>query len=344
MTEAGHLVWRRGRWSLRLRRRGVAALLGLALALGALALASLCLGEPTLGPGAALRALLGPGDAAFAVGTLRAPRLLTGLCAGACLGLSGAMMQSLARNPLASPDLLGFTQGAGLGAVATIARTGAQGVGVAAAALGGGLAAAVLVGALAWKGGLRVWRLVLVGIGVGFALRAGTDVLMTRTDLFSASAATQWLTGSLNARLWSHAAQAGVGLAVLGPLGLALGRGLDRLEMGEDVATALGVRTGLVRLATVAVAVGLAAVAVAACGPVAFVALVAGPIGRRLSGGGGPALGPAALTGALLLCAADLAGRVLLAPMQLPAGLFTALIGAPYLLWLLATQIRKGAL
>ncbi|WP_210530466.1 FecCD family ABC transporter permease [Rubellimicrobium arenae] len=344
MTDAARLVWRRGSWSLRLHRRSLAAGLGLALLLVGLMAASLALGDQPLGPMEVWRGLWGDGGSAFVVRTLRAPRLLTGAFAGACLGLSGALLQSLARNPLASPDLLGFTQGAGLGAVATIVLLGAGDAHVAAGAIGGGLLAAALVGLLSWRDGLRIWRVMLVGIGLGFTLWAGIDVLMTRTDLFTATAATQWLTGSLNARLWNHAAISGAGLALLMPLALALGRPLASLEMGEDMAAALGVRVQRVRLFGIVLAILLAAVAVAACGPVGFVALVAGPIGRRLAGPAGPSLGAAALTGASLLVGADLAARVALAPTQLPAGIFTALIGAPYLLWLLAAQIRKGAL
>ena len=338
-----YIVWRRGPWSLRLLRRSVRASVGLALALLLLMMASLCLGDYPLSPGEVWRSLLGEGEGAFVVSALRAPRMLTGAFAGACLGLSGAMLQSLARNPLASPDLLGFTQGAGLGAVATIVLVGPGGC-VTAGAVGGGLLAATLVGLLSWQDGLRIWRVVLVGIGVGFTLWAGIDLLMTRGDIFEATAATQWLTGSLNSRLWSHVAISGLGLAALGPLALALGRPLDRLGMGKDVAVALGVRVGAVRLSGVATAVLLAAVAVSTCGPVAFVALVAGPLGRRVANSPGAGLVPAALTGAVLLVAADLVGRTALAPLQLPAGLFTALLGAPYLLWLLAMQIRKGAL
>ena len=338
---ATHLAWRRGGLSLRVHRRTVLACLGLGGALLLAAVLSLYLGDYPLSLAQVWEGLRGEGEGAFVVATLRAPRLLAGACAGACLGLSGAIFQSLARNPLAAPDVIGFTQGAGLGAVAVIAFTDLGGAWVTLGAVGGGLAAAVLVGALAWKGGLRVWRLVLVGLGVGYALYAGIDFAMTRSDRFGATAATQWLAGSLNARLWSHVAIAAGGLAVLAPLALACERGLDRLEMGDDAAVALGVRVGALRLGAVTVAVLLCAVAVSVAGPIAFVAFVAGPLGRRIAGASGAGLLPAALTGATLLVGADLAARTAFAPTQLPAGLFTAAIGAPYLLWLLVRQSAR---
>ncbi|PYE82328.1 FecCD family ABC transporter permease [Pseudoroseicyclus aestuarii] len=339
----GHLVLRRGGVSLRLPRREALACLGLTLTLTVLALASLALGDYPLSPGEVWAALWG-GEGHFVVQQLRAPRILTGVFAGACFGLSGALIQSLARNPLASPDVIGFTQGAGLGAVVAIVLYGASGPSLLLASLTGGLLAALLVGLLAWQNGLRIWRLVLIGLGLGFALHAGVEFLMTRGDLMSAAAATQWLTGSLNARGWGHVGTAALGLALLGPAALACGPGLARLALGEEAAASLGTRCGALRLAGVLLSVLLSGVGVAVAGPVAFVAFVAGPLGRRIADTAGPGLLPAALTGACLLVAADLAGRLLMAPIQLPAGIFTAVFGAPYLLWLLATQIRKGAL
>lgn len=338
------LVWRREALSLRVPRRMLRACLGLGAALLLACVLSLSLGDYPLSLPEVWAALRGEGEGAFVVRTLRAPRLLTGACAGACLGLSGAIFQSLARNPLAAPDVIGFTQGAGLGAVAVIGLTDLGSLWMTLGSVGGGLGAALLVGLLSWKDGLRIWRLVLVGIGVGYALYALIDFAMTRTDRFGATAATQWLAGSLNARLWSHAGMAAAGLALLAPLALGLERALDRLEMGDDAAVALGLRVGAVRLGAAVVAVLLCAVAVSVTGPVAFVAFVAGPLGRRLAGTGGAALLPAALVGALLLVLADLAARTAFAPTQLPAGLFTAGIGAPYLLWLLAAQVRRGSL
>jgi iron complex transport system permease protein len=337
------LVWRRGTLSLRLSRRGLRAAALLALVLSVLSAAALMLGDYALSWAEMVAALSGEGPGAFILSQLRAPRLATALAAGACFGLSGAIFQSLARNPLASPDVIGFTQGAGLGAVVAIFFWGASGLTVTIGATVGGLVAAALVVAVSWQGGLRLWRLILVGIGLGLTLQAAITFLMSRAELFDAAAATHWLTGSLNARLWSHAALAGGGLALLAPLALASGRALDRIEMGDDIATGLGLRIGAVRAGAALLAVLLAAIATAACGPVGFVAFVAGPLARRI-GPGGPSLALAALTGAAILTAADLAGRLAFAPTELPAGIFTALAGAPYLLWLLATQIRKGAL
>jgi iron complex transport system permease protein len=185
---------------------------------------------------------------------------------------------------------------------------------------------------------------VLVGIGVGFFAYAGVDFLMTRSDIFEAAAAQSWLNGSLNARLWSHVWIVVAGAAVLMPLALLLQPGLDRVELGDDLAAALGVRVNATRLATGLVGVLLAALAVASAGPLPFVALVAAPIARRVANGSGVMLVTAALVGAVVVTAGDLGGRLAFAPTQLPAGVFTAVLGAPYLLWLLATQIRKGTM
>lgn len=339
------LVLRRRGLSLRLHRRPLAVCGALAAGILAIGLASLLLGEVRLGAGEILAGLAGEGRGAFILLELRLPRVLTAALAGAALGASGAILQSLARNPLASPDLLGFTQGAGLGAVAAIVGAGTSGWHVMLGALAGGLLTAAFALALAWKdGALRIWRLVLVGIGTGFILVACIQLMMVRTDLFQATTATRWLTGSLNARTWFHASVAGLGALVLLPAALAMGRALDLLAMGDDAAAGLGARVERARLGAAMLSVFLAAVAVSVAGPVAFVALAAGPLGRRLTGTFGTGVLPAALTGALMLAAADLAGRLLLSPVELPAGIFTAVFGAPYLLWLMAAEIRRGAL
>jgi iron complex transport system permease protein len=284
-------------------------------------------------------------DAEFIVMTLRLPRILTGILVGAAFAVSGAIFQSLAHNPLASPDIVGFNSGAALGAVFMIVGVqGANSLQVSAGAVLGGLLAAVLVYVFAYKQGVQGYRLILVGIGIGFAISAGVDYLLTRADIYDAQRAAVWLTGSLNGRGWEHVRPVGLGLLVLAPLTLVLSRRLRLLELGPDTAAALGVRIGHARLGLVLMGIALAALAVASAGPIGFVALVSPPVARRLVRSPGVTLVPAALFGSLLTVSADLAARRVLAPTELPVGIATAVIGAPYLLWLLGREIKIGSM
>jgi iron complex transport system permease protein len=284
----------------------------------------------------------GSADSDFIVRTLRLPRSLTGVLVGAAFGLSGAIFQSLARNPLASPDIIGVTAGAAAAAVAVIVLVGGTTLTIASAAFLGALASALAVYLLAYQHGVTGYRLVLVGIGVTAALSSLTSYLLTRAEIFDAQRATVWLIGSLNARGWEHVRPVGAALALLLPFTLGLGRQLRALQLGDDAARGLGVRVGSARLGLVVAGVGLAAVATSSAGPVGFVALVSPQIARRLTGGSTLALLPAALVGAAVVLLSDLAGRRLFAPIELPVGVITAVVGAPYLLWLLARANRIG--
>jgi iron complex transport system permease protein len=307
---------------------------------------SMMLGDFPLSVGQVVRSVLGDGgdDAEFVVQTLRLPRALTGVLVGAAFGMAGAVFQSLARNPLGSPDIIGFDNGAALGAVVVIVLLDGSSAEVAAGAVAGGLVAALLVYLLAWKRGMSPARLVLVGIGIGFTALAAVDHLITRAQLHDVQRAAVWLTGSLNGRNWDDVRTVGLGLLLLAPVALTAQRSLDRLALGDDTAAALGVKVERTKLVLVLVGVTLAALAVAAAGPIAFVAFVAGPIARRLVRSPGACVLPAALVGALLTASADLAARWVFAPVEIPVGIATAVLGAPYLLWLLAQRSRTGEL
>jgi iron complex transport system permease protein len=288
-------------------------------------------------------AIVGHGseDSEFIVRTLRLPRALTGVLVGISFGISGAIFQSLARNPLASPDIIGIDAGASAAAVFCIVvlHTGA-GV-TAAGALGGALVAALAIYLLAWRSGVSPYRLVLVGIGVAALLSSITQYLLTRAEIFEAQRAVVWLTGSLNGRGWEHVRTVGLADLVLIPVVIALVGPLRALQLGDDSARGLGVAVERSRLALVIVGVALAALATAAAGPVIFVAFVAAPIARRLTHS--PlAVGTAALVGALIMLLSDLVARRLFAPTELPVGVVTGIVGAPYLLWLLARSNRVG--
>lgn len=292
-----------------------------------------------------MRSLVGAGsdDSDFIVRTLRLPRGLTAVLVGASFGLSGAIFQRIARNPLASPDIIGINAGAAAAAVFTIVVVGGSSIDVTLGALAGSLVAAILIYALAYKKGITGYRLVLVGIGITAMLSSVTSFLLTRAEVFDAQRATVWLTGSLNARGWEHVRPLVVALALLGPAAIGLARQLRMLELGDDAARGLGTRVEGARSVLLLTGVALAAVGTASAGPVAFVALVAPQVARRLVGGRSLALLPAAACGALLMVSADLAGRRLFSPIELPVGVFTAILGAPYLLYLLARANRIGS-
>jgi iron complex transport system permease protein len=288
-------------------------------------------------------AMLGFGDggSVFVAQELRLPRALTALLVGAAFGVSGAIFQAAARNPLASPDILGIMAGASLAAVVAIVVIEVTFVATALAAFGGALAITALIYALAYRNGVSSYRFVLVGIGLGAVSVALTQYVITRAQLYEAAEAMVWLTGSLNAAGWETVVPLAIAVGLLLPAALVPARHLRMLQLGDDSARGLGVHVERSRLGILLVAVALAGVGTAAAGPLAFVALLAAPIARRLTHA--PAsLVPAALTGALIVLAADLVGRRLFAPTELPAGIFTGLCGAPYFLWLLARANRLG--
>ncbi|MFP4513797.1 MAG: FecCD family ABC transporter permease [Acidimicrobiales bacterium] len=289
--------------------------------------------------------LIGQGseDADFIIGQLRLPRGLTAAMVGAAFGISGAIFQRIARNPLASPDIIGINAGAAAAAVFTIVVLHGTSVQVTFGALAGSTATALAIYALAYRKGVTGYRLVLVGIGITAMLGSVTSYLLTRAEILDAQRATVWLTGSLNARSWDHVRPIAIALLVLVPCAIGLARHLRLLELGDDAARGLGTRVELARGGLLLTGVALAAVSTASAGPIAFVALVAPQIARRLTGGRSLALVPAAMCGALLLVAADLAARRLFAPTELPVGVFTAILGAPYLLYLLARANRIGS-
>ncbi|MDO9378586.1 MAG: iron chelate uptake ABC transporter family permease subunit [Nocardioidaceae bacterium] len=291
-----------------------------------------------------VRTLVGAGDPAsdFIVRELRLPRAVLAVLTGAAFGLSGIVFQTLVRNPLASPDIIGISFGASAAAVIGIIVLGLGGAAVSLLSFGGALVTALAIYLLSWKNGVTGYRLVLVGIGVGAMLSSVVSYVITRAEITSAAEALVWLTGSLNAASWSAVGVLAVCLLFLVPATLVLGRYLRQLGLGDDAAQALGVPIERARLALMLVGVALAAVATAAAGPVAFVAFVAGPIAKRLVGHVGLALVPAMVVGAVMMLGSDLVAQHALPSTQLPVGVVTGIVGAPYLIWLLVTTNRVG--
>jgi iron complex transport system permease protein len=313
----------------------------IALAVGALNLSS---GDFPIPFGDVLRTLAGFGDAGteFIVLTLRLPRVLVALLVGAALGASGAVFQSLTRNPLGSPDFVGLTIGASTGALLVILVLDARGLPVAIGAVAGCLATAIAVYLLAFRRGAQAFRLILMGIGVSALLESVNSFLILRARLADALSAQVWLIGSVSGRTWLDVALVGVPLAVVLPVTLYLTRHLGMLNLGDETAALHGVRVERSRAAVALCAVALAAAATAAAGPVGFVALAAPHLAARLTRAPGPGVLPAAAMGAALMTAADwLAQRVL--PVQdVPVGVVTAALGGAYLTWLLAHEWRRG--
>lgn len=267
---------------------------------------------------------------------IRLPRLVGGVFVGACLGISGALFQSLSRNVLGSPDVIGFTTGAATGAIIEIVVRHGSGLSVIVAAFTSGLATAVVVYLLSRRGGVSGgFRLVLVGIGVGSILGSLNTLFLARSDIDVAMTAQLWLVGSLNGTTWQQAWMAIGGFLVLAPIMVLLVRPANVIEMGDEVAQQLGISVEPVRRALLFGGVGLSSVAVAVAGPIAFVALAAPQLVKRVVRTSGIHALLSALMGATLLVVADLAAQSLPFNVAFPVGLMTGVIGGVYLLVLL---------
>jgi iron complex transport system permease protein len=343
---SGDLVVRWPRFGLSARVDGRSLVVTLVILLAALGVFawSLTVGDFPIPLADVVSTLLGAGDSDsdFIVRTLRLPRGLVGLLVGAAFGLAGAVFQRIARNPLASPDVIGINAGAAAAAVFVIVVVHGSATQVTWGALGGAMLTAAAIYLLSYRRGVTGYRLVLVGIAAAAMLTSVTSYLLTRAEIYEAQRAMVWLTGSLNGRSWDHVRPVTIALAVLVPVAVALGRHLRTIDLGDDTANGLGTRVQAVRAGLLLAAVALTAVAVASAGPIGFVAMVSPQIARRLVRGSSAALLPSAALGALLLTASDLVARRLFAPTELPVGIVTAVLGAPYLLFLLARANRIG--
>ncbi|MEU9088329.1 iron ABC transporter permease [Streptomyces sp. NPDC048357] len=339
----GYARVRAGRASFLLHRRAAAVAVGLAVLLAAVCAGYLSVGESYVSPGEVVRVLLGqPSPDELVVGTLRLPRMTVGLLVGLAFGVAGALIQTVARNPLASPDIIGVSQGASAVTVAALTFGVTSYSVLPYLSVLGGLVAAGLVYVFAWRGGLHAGRFVLIGIGCAIALRSVTTLLMTKGDYLVAQQAKIWMTGSLNGRGWDVGAPLAWVLLGLLPAVLWAARAQRTVSLDDDTATALGVRLGRVRLGLIALGVVLASVATGAAGPVDFVALLAPQIARRVTRTAQIPLLCSALTGALIVVSGDLLARRLLSPTELPVGVLTAAVGAPYLIWLIVRGRTGG--
>lgn len=276
----------------------------------------------------------------FIVLDLRLPTAATAVGVGLALGVAGLVFQRLLANPLASPDFVGISGGASLFAVSTILFSTWGAVATSGMALLGAVLAAIAVYLLAWRDGITGYRFILIGIGLSELFVALTGYVIAKAELSDAREAMTWLVGSVGSAGPFELRALLIGVAVLLPVVLVLSRRLGALELGDDAASALGVSVERSRLVLLALSVVLVALATAAAGPVAFVALISGPIAIRLVGNAA-SLPAAAFVGAVIVLLADLVAQHAL-PVALPTGVITGAVGAPYLIWLLATVNREG--
>ena len=326
----------------RARRRLSVALVLMGILVAAFAV-SLMAGNTFYSPSEVMRVLLGervPG-ASFTVGELRLPRAVLGVLAGFAFGMAGVTFQTMLRNPLASPDIIGVTNGASAAAVLGIVMFSLDETTTSFLALGGALVTAAAIYLLSHRGGFSGTRLVLIGLGISAMLTSVISYALSRAAAWDIQTAMQWLSGSLNNASWERILPLAVAMLLVVPLMLASSRNLGALQLGDDSAAGLGVRVGATRVTLLVGAVVLLAFATAATGPIAFVAFMAGPIAARLVGPGAALLLPAGLTGATLVLLSDLAAQFAFAS-RYPVGVVTGVLGAPYLIALLLRTNRQG--
>ncbi|MCE0556852.1 iron chelate uptake ABC transporter family permease subunit [Motilimonas sp. E26] len=337
-------VWRLGQFSISYQPLSILVAFVLLLLVAAFAIYAMTLGKLNISLLQVVDAILGVGESGVKeriILNIRLPKVLTAIFVGAALGISGAVFQSVSRNALGSPDVIGFTTGAATGAIAQIVLFEQGALEVALAAIIGGVVTAIIVYLLAVKSGVvGGYRLILTGIGIGSILSALNSLMLVKGNLDSAIMANLWLAGSLHARTWMHVYPVLIGVVLLLPIMMVLKRALAMIEMGDEMATQLGIRVERVRLSMIFFAVVLAAFATGAAGPIAFIALAAPQLVSRLRQSRALSLFSSALMGALLVLAADVLIQWLPFQASVPIGRMTGIVGGIYLIWLL-TRSRQ---
>ncbi len=331
----------------RIKRRRRFILVTSLLAIIAFALCStmLMLGNTIYPVSDVIRVLLGEQvkGASFAVGTIRFPRMVAGVFAGFAFGVAGHVFQTMLRNPLANPNVIGITAGSSAAAVFCIIVLHASNAFVSIASIIGGLATVIVIFLLSRSTSFSIGRLILIGIGIQAMLNAAISYLLLIGQQHDIPTAMRWLSGSLNGAKMENLYPLMVTVLIFAPIIIVIGKRLDMLELGEQTATSLGVATDKTRLVLIISSVLIIALATAATGPIAFVAFLSGPIAKRLVGVGFSSLIPAGLVGIILVLASDLVGQFAFVA-RYPVGVITGILGAPYLIYLLIRMNRKGDL
>lgn len=326
-------------------RRGLLVTISLTVLACILCCAMLLLGNTIYPVGVVIRALSGEElkGVSFAVNVIRLPRMLTGLFAGFAFGLAGYTFQTMLRNPLANPNVIGITSGSSAAAVFCIVILQANGAVISIASVIAGLATVLLIYVLSRGRTFSIGRLILIGIGLQAMLDAVISYLLLISSEKDVPSAVRWLTGSLNGSQMRELPPLVIIVLFCSPVIILLGKHLSILELGEQSATSLGVSTDRTRIALIVSAVCMVATATATTGPIAFVSFLAGPIAKRMVGTGASSLIPAGLVGVNLVLGSDLIGQFAF-EYRFPVGIITGLLGAPYLIFLLIRMNRKGEL
>ncbi|WP_404451950.1 iron ABC transporter permease [Virgibacillus necropolis] len=292
-----------------------------------------------------IRVLLGEQvkGVSFAVNTIRLPRMLAGLFAGFAFGLAGNTFQTMLRNPLASPDIIGITSGSSVAAVFCIIVLHTSNAVISIASVIAGLATVTLIYILSRGKSFSVGRIILIGIGIQAMLNAVVSYLLLVGAQQDLPAAIRWLSGSLNGSQMHELPPLVITVLIFAPIIIVLRKHLGILELGEHSATSLGINTNKTRIALILSSVCMIALATATTGPIAFVAFLSGPIAKRLVGVGLSSVIPAGLVGVNLVLMSDLIGQFAF-EVRYPVGIVTGILGAPYLIYLLIRMNRKGDL
>lgn len=316
--------------------RMIVLTIGLSTALSLLFLLSLMVGERFYNLSEVIAVIAGdivPG-ASFSVGEIRLPRSTLAITAGAAFGAAGVTFQTMLRNQLASPDIIGISSGASAAGVISIVVFHYSQTTTSILSLFASIAVAIVIYLVSLRGGFLGTRLILIGIGVAAILNAVVTYVLSRAATWDLPTATRWLSGSLNGATWERTLPMCICIAVLLPVMLVIGHQLNILRLGDDLAIGLGIPVKIIRVFAIISATILIAVATAACGPIAFVAFMSGPIAIRIIGPNSSPLLCAALVGAILTLTADLIGQYLFGT-RYPVGVITGALGAPYLVFLL---------
>src|SRR5690554_2264152 len=316
----------------------------LLLLVAAAVIISLSMGTVQIAPAEVIRALIGTTEdpiAAFVINELRLSRVVAGMLSGAALALAGCLMQTLARNRLATPGIIGIDNSATAFAVASVVGVGLS-LAPSAMALAGAACATAIAFGLAGANGTRGYRFIVAGIGIGAIAGAVTQVMLSRVAIDAANAAYPWTVGSLNARSGNSVLVLAIGLAAGYAILMLISRALNTLQFSDAVAIALGTRLKATRILGLALSVLLTGLAVSVCGPVGLIARLAPELARTICRPGKVPLTASALAGATFMVIADLLGRTLFSPLEIPVGIITAIVGSPYLLWILLKPSRRS--